>query len=45
MCRRKRAIHLVAWFTQQVNKHIESIGLHNSKLVSEWSGQLGILGL
>jgi len=44
MCRRKRAIRLVAQFTLQVNKYIESIGLHNSNLTSEWSGQLRILG-
>ncbi|MCU7905469.1 MAG: hypothetical protein KZQ76_06335, partial [Candidatus Thiodiazotropha sp. (ex Epidulcina cf. delphinae)] len=34
---RKRAIHPVAWFPQQVNRQIEVNGLPVSGLVSGWS--------
>ncbi len=44
MRHRKRAIHAVAWLTQQVKGKIEINGIHISHLASEWSGQLRNLG-
>ena len=32
MCRHKRTIRLVAWFTQQVNEYIETINFRNNTL-------------
>ncbi len=44
MCRQKRAIYLVAWFTQQVNQSNEQNTHEFNSLKVEWSGQLRNLG-
>ncbi len=45
MCRQKRAIYLVVWFTQRMSRSIEQNTHEFSSLKIEWSGQLQNLGL
>ena len=45
MCRQKRAIYLVAWFTQQMNQSNEKNTHEFNSLKVEWNGQLRNLGL
>jgi hypothetical protein len=44
MCHQKRAIYLVAWFTQQVSRSIEQNTHEFNSLKIEWSDQLQNLG-